>query len=126
MKIKHFILAALFALASMAPVSAASHATAPTLQSVELGPGPGDKEKKKKDKKGEDEDKNKMSRKKYKPAKHARTSAKNAKKALKLKESQVQGRARVRNFFHRTFNTKFGKPVNFRKKRRRNRWKRGR
>jgi hypothetical protein len=61
-----------------------------------------------------------------KPSKRARQSAKDARKAMKLKESQVQGRARVRLFFHNMFNTKYGKPVNFRSKRQRRRWKKGR
>lgn len=125
MKFRHIILAAVFLLAAYIPATATSNIQT-SIEQVESIPGPGDKEKKKKKGKDDDEDKNKMSRKKYKPAKHARTSAKNAKKALKMKETQVQNRAKVRNFFHRTFNTKFGKPVNFRKKRRRNRWKKGR
>lgn len=125
MKFRHFILAAIFFVATYVPASAATSNLDGVAQ-VELIPGPGDKEKKKKKGKDDGEDENKMSRKKYKPAKHARTSAKNAKRALKMKETQVQNRAKVRNFFHKTFNTKFGKPVNFRKKRRRNRWKRGR
>lgn len=125
MKFRHIILAAAFLFAAYIPATAASNIQT-SIEQVESIPGPGDKEKKKKKGKDDDEDKNKMSRKKYKPAKHARTSAKNAKRALKMKETQVQNRAKVRNFFHRTFNTKFGKPVNFRKKRRRNRWKKGR
>ena len=125
MKFRHFILAAFFAFAVIVPAEAANDLSHPGIHQTEV-PGPGDKDKEKKKKKDDDEDNNKMSRKKYKPAKHARTSAKNARKALKLKETQVANRARVRNFFHRAFNTKFGKPVNFRKKRRRNRWKRGR
>ncbi len=126
MKFRHFILAAIFFVATYVPVSAATSVQA-GINPIELIPGPGDKDKEKK-KKGKDdgEDENKMSRKKHKPAKSARASAKNAKRALKMKETQVQNRAKVRNFFHKTFNTKFGKPVNFRKKRRRNRWKRGR
>ncbi|HHG85945.1 MAG TPA: hypothetical protein ENJ82_14455 [Bacteroidetes bacterium] len=56
----------------------------------------------------------------------ARQSAKDARKAMKMKESQVMGRAKVRLFFHNTFNTKYGKSVNFRSKRQRRRWKKGR
>lgn len=61
-----------------------------------------------------------------KPSKHARQSAKDAKNAMKLKRKQVMGRAKVRLFFHNMFNRKYGKPVNFRSKRQRNRWKKGR
>ncbi|MEM6268445.1 MAG: hypothetical protein AAF998_03365 [Bacteroidota bacterium] len=61
-----------------------------------------------------------------KPYKKARASAKDARRAMRLKESQVQGRAKVRNFFHNMFNRKYGKPVNFRSKRQRRRWKKGR
>ena len=120
MKIKVFILSAFFAIASA--VSVQAYVTTSTLPTQEL-PGPGDKEKKSKDEK---EPKSKISKNSYKPAKAARLSAKRAKQSTRFKEKQIMSRAKTRNFFHRTFNTKFGKPVNFRSKRQRNRWKRGR
>lgn len=123
MKLKVFLLSASFAIAGALVLPAkATPLTAPGV-SQEL-PGPGDKEKKKS--KDEKEPKSKISKTKYKPSKHARLSAKGAKRSTKFKEKQIMGRAKTRNFFHRTFNTKFGKPVNFRSKRQRNRWKRGR
>ena len=83
--------------------------------------GPGDKEKKSDEK----EEKTKIKKRKFKPARSARRSAKNAKRMNRLKTNELAERARVRNFFHKTFNTKPGKPVNFRRRRQRNRWKRG-
>ncbi len=93
---------------------------------AEVISGPGDKGKKKKKGKDEDESTNKMSRKKHRPAKSARASVRNSKRALRMKESQLHSRAKVRNFFHKSFNTKVGRSVNFRKRRQRNRWKKGR
>ena len=61
-----------------------------------------------------------------KPFQHARYSAKTAKYTSKMAQKEILGRAKVRNFFHSTFNTKYGKPVNFRSTRQRNRWKHGR
>lgn len=92
-------------------VQAAPHSTTSDAFQSEILEGPGGK-----DKKG----------KLASPLKHARKSAKDAKKARKMKHQQISSRAKTRNFFHRTFNTKFGKPVNFRSKRQRNRWKNGR
>ncbi len=61
-----------------------------------------------------------------KPSQHARNSAKEARYAQKVAQKQIMSRAKVRMFFHNMFNTKYGKPVNFRKRRNRNRWSRGR
>lgn len=69
--------------------------------------------------------KEKKSKASSKPSKTARNSAKDARRAMKMKEKQIMARAKVRMFFHNMFNTKFGKPVNFRKTRTRNRWKKG-
>lgn len=124
MNFRHLFLATFVLIAMQSPVQAHQATSEASFATIEL-PGPGDKEKKK-NKKDDDEDENKMSKTKYKPQKHAKNSAKTARRALKLKEKQVAQRAKTRNFFHKMFNTKFGKPVNFRKKRRRNRWKRGR
>lgn len=120
MKFKVFILSAFFCFSTVAAIQA--HATISDQQALEL-PGPGDKKKKNKEEK---EPKSKVSKTQFKPAKAARLSAKRAKQSTRFKEKQIMGRAKTRNFFHRTFNTKFGKPVNFRSKRQRNRWKRGR
>jgi|GEM_PF-6410749 len=125
MNFRHLFLAAFVLIAIQSPTLANQVVSEASFTTTEL-PGPGDKEKKKKKNKDEEEDENKMSKTKYKPQKHAKNSAKNARRALKLKEKQVAARAKTRNFFHKMFNTKYGKPVNFRKKRRRNRWKRGR
>jgi hypothetical protein len=82
--------------------------------------------KKEKGDKEEEEDGQKTARRKFSPSKAARTSAKDARRNLKWKEQAIADRASVRNFFHKTFNTKYGKPVNFRNKHTRSRWRRGR
>lgn len=123
MKLKAFFLSTIF-LGLYSIALAAFPAQSSELGTLQEMPGPGDKEKK--DKKEDKEPKGKMSKTKYKPSKHARLSAKAAKRSTKMKDKQIMGRARTRNFFHKSFNTKFGKPVNFRSKRQRNRWKRGR
>lgn len=95
----------------------------------ELPGGGGDKEKKEKGSK-EEKDKSmkdaKTSNASSKPSKHARTSAKEAKYSAKFAQKQIIARAKVRLFFHNMFNTKYGKPVNFRSRNRRNRWSKGR
>jgi len=123
MKFRYFLLPALLIALFVVDVPAASLSVGGEV--IVLEEGPGDKEKKKKDK-DDKEAKSKISKKKYSPAKKARLSAKNARRASKLKKKEITARAKTRNFFHRTFNTKYGKPVNFRKRRQRNRWKRGR
>ena len=110
-------------LISNAPVEAASLWTVTQANTVFVD-GPGDKEKKK-DKKDKEE-KSKVDKKSYNPDRAARRSAKLAKNSYRTKRNAIAGRAKTRNFFHRTFNSKFGKPVNFRKRRQRNRWKKGR
>lgn len=98
-------------------------------QQTELLGGGGDKEKKEKAGK-EEKDKSmkdaKTSNASSKPSKHARTSAKEAKYSAKFAQKQIIARAKVRNFFHNMFNTKYGKSVNFRSRNRRNRWSKGR
>jgi hypothetical protein len=61
-----------------------------------------------------------------KPQQHARYSAKTARQTTKYTQKEIMARAKVRLFFHNMFNTKYGKPVNFRNTRARNRWSRGR
>jgi hypothetical protein len=61
-----------------------------------------------------------------KPQQHARFSAKTAKQTSKYTQKEIMARAKVRLFFHNMFNTKYGKPVNFRNTRARNRWSKGR
>ena len=60
-----------------------------------------------------------------KPSQHARASAKAAMQSAKVTQQQMMARAKVRNFFHNMFNTKYGKPVNFRNTRARNNWSKG-
>ncbi len=98
-----------------------------------FGGGGDDKEKKEKKEKGggrKEKDEStkdaKTSDVSAKPFQHARYSAKTAKYTSKMAQKEILGRAKVRNFFHSTFNTKYGKPVNFRSTRQRNRWKHGR
>jgi hypothetical protein len=98
-----------------------------------IGGGGEDKEKKEKKEKGggrKEKDEStkdaKTSDVSAKPFQHARYSAKTAKYTTKMAQKEILGRAKVRNFFHNTFNTKYGKPVNFRSTRQRNRWKHGR
>lgn len=79
-----------------------------------------------KDKKKKKEDRIKSKKQNTKPAAVARRSAKEARRSTRAKQKQIASRTRVRLFFHNTFNTKFGKPVNFRKKRQRRRWRKGR
>ncbi len=97
---------------------------------VDGGGGGDDKKekgaKKEKGDKEEEEDGQKAAKRKFSPSKAARTSAKDARRNLKWKEQAIADRASVRNFFHKTFNTKYGKPVNFRNKHTRSRWRRGR
>jgi hypothetical protein len=102
------------------------------LASVTFGGGGDDKEKKEKKEKGggrKEKDEStkdaKTSDVSAKPFQHARYSAKTAKYTTKMAQKEILGRAKVRNFFHNTFNTKYGKPVNFRSTRQRNRWKHG-
>jgi hypothetical protein len=98
--------------------------------SLDGGGGGDDKKEKKggkeKGDKEDEEDGQKAAKRKFSPAKAARTSAKDARRNLKWKEQAISDRASVRNFFHKTFNTKYGKPVNFRNKHTRSRWRRGR
>lgn len=105
------------------------------LNEVELlAKGGGDDEEKKAKKEGKDKKSKKddsmkdakTSNASSKPSQHARNSAKEAKYSQKMAQKQIMNRAKVRNFFHSMFNTKYGKPVNFRSTRRRNRWSRGR
>lgn len=110
MKLKYFLLClglTAFFFGQAAPAPALS-----TTASLEMLDGPGGKDKK--------------TKKLAKPHKHARQSVKDARRARKMKAAQISSRAKTRNFFHRMFNTKFGKPVNFRSRRQRNRWKKGR
>ena len=58
-----------------------------------------------------------------KALKKARRSAHDAKYAVGQSRSQVMGLAKVRNFFHGTFNTKPGQYKNFRKASTGNHWK---
>ena len=121
MKLRYLILPVLLITFFVADAHAIS---VPTTLQVEQLDGPGDKEKKKD--KDDKEVKSKVSKKKYSPKKKARLSSKNAKRATRLKRNEITARAKTRGFFHKTFNTKVGKPVNFRKRRQRNRWKSGR
>lgn len=97
--------------------------------SVTLKGGGDDKEKKEKGGGRKEKDEStkdaKTSDVSAKPFQHARYSAKTAKYTSKMAQKEIMGRAKVRNFFHSTFNTKYGKPVNFRNTRQRNRWKHG-
>lgn len=89
--------------------------------------GGDDKKKEKGSKKEEKEEEGQKSTKvKFSPAKAARLSAKDARRNLRWKEQEISTRAKTRNYFHKTFNTKFGKPTNFRSKFTRNRWRKGR
>jgi hypothetical protein len=95
------------------------------------GGGGDDKEKKEKKEKGDKKEKDestkdaKTNSESTKPSKHARASAKAAMQSAKFAQQQILARAKVRNFFHNMFNTKYGKPVNFRNTRSRNRWSKG-
>ncbi len=77
-------------------------------------------------KKKEDDEGEKKTKTKYKPHIAAKTSAKQAKYSAKMKDKEIDYRAKVRNIYHHTFNRKHGKPVNFRSKAARHRWKRHR
>lgn len=100
------------------------------LQTAQLGGGGDDKKekggKKEKGDKEDEDDGQKAAKRKFSPSKAARVSAKDARRNLKWKEQAIADRASVRNFFHKTFNTKYGKSVNFRNKHTRSRWRRGR
>jgi hypothetical protein len=88
-----------------------------------IGGGDDDKEKKKeKDESTKDAKTRDLSR---KPQQHARMSAKMARQSSKFTQKEIVGRAKVRNYFHSTFNTKYGKPVNFRSTSARNQWSKG-
>lgn len=93
--------------------------------------GGDDKEKKEKKEKGDKKEKDestkdaKTNSESTKPSQHARASAKAAIQSAKFTQQQIMARAKVRNFFHNMFNTKYGKPVNFRNTRARNNWSRG-
>ncbi len=93
--------------------------------------GGDDKEKKEKKEKGDKKEKDestkdaKTNSESTKPSQHARASAKAAIQSAKFAQQQIMARAKVRNFFHSMFNTKYGKPVNFRNTRSRNRWSKG-
>lgn len=92
------------------------------------GGGGDDKEKKEKGGKKEKDDSMKDAKTRdisSKPQQHARYSAKTAKQTSRATQKQMMTRAKVRLFFHNTFNTKYGKPVNFRSTRARNRWSKG-
>jgi hypothetical protein len=100
------------------------------LYAAQPGGGGDDKKekggKKEKGEKEDEEDGQKAAKRKFSPSKAARVSAKDARRNLKWKEQAIRDRAIVRNFFHKTFNTKYGKSVNFRNKHTRSRWRRGR
>jgi hypothetical protein len=104
-------------------VHAPSHVTA--------GGGGGDDKPKKEKEKGGKKEKDestkdaKTNSESTKPSQHARASAKAAIQSAKFTQQQIMARAKVRNFFHNMFNTKYGKPVNFRNTRARNNWSRG-
>ncbi|MFN8397926.1 MAG: hypothetical protein U0176_25135 [Bacteroidia bacterium] len=103
----------------------------PSVVAMELpGGGGDDKEKKeKKGGKGEKDESTKDAKTRdvsSKPQQHARLSAKTAKQTTKYTQKEIMGRAKVRLFFHNTFNTKYGRPVNFRSTGARNRWSKGR
>jgi hypothetical protein len=93
------------------------------------GGGGDDKEKKEKGGKKEKDESTKDAKTSdvsAKPQQHARYSAKTAKQTSKYTQKEIMTRAKVRLFFHNMFNTKYGKPVNFRKTSARNRWSKGR
>lgn len=97
----------------------------------QLGGGGGDDKEKKEKKggKGEKDESTKDAKTRdvsSKPQQHARLSAKTAKQTTKYTQKEIMGRAKVRLFFHNTFNTKYGRPVNFRSTGARNRWSKGR
>ena len=75
---------------------------------------------------GGGENKKKNEKKASKPSKLAKRSAKTAIAEAKHKEGMIMGRASVRNFFHKMFNTSPGKEVNFRSHRSRRKWKKRR
>lgn len=58
-------------------------------------------------------------------SKKARGSAKNARRATRQKQQEIMMRAKIRNFFNRTFNAKYGKTRNFRSKRVQRRYSKG-
>lgn len=97
-----------------------------------LQPGGGGDDKEKKEKKGGKGEKDESTKDaktrdiSSKPQQHARLSAKTAKQTTKYTQKEIMGRAKVRLFFHNTFNTKYGRPVNFRNTGARNRWSKGR
>lgn len=93
------------------------------------GGGGDDKEKKEKGGKKEKDESTKDAKTSdvsAKPQQHARYSAKTAKQTSKYTQKEIMTRAKVRLFFHNMFNTKYGRPVNFRKTSARNRWSKGR
>jgi hypothetical protein len=91
----------------------------------------GDKEKKEKKEKGDKKEKDESTKdaktngESSKPSQHARASAKAAIQSQKFAQQQIMASAKVRLFFHNMFNTKYGKPVNFRSARARNHWSKG-
>jgi hypothetical protein len=88
-----------------------------------IGGGDDDKEKKKeKDESTKDAKTRDLSR---KPQQHARLSAKTARQSSRFTQKEIMGRAKVRNYFHSTFNKKYGKSVNFRSSSARKRWSKG-
>ena len=95
---------------------------------AQLPGGGDDKEKKEKTGKKEKDESTKDAKtnsESTKPSQHARASAKAAIQSAKFTQQQMMARAKVRNFFHNMFNTKYGKPVNFRNTRARNHWSKG-
>lgn len=112
-------------------VQASSFTAMPSMAADFGSPEGGDKEKKEKKEKGDKKEKDESTKdaktngESTKPSQHARLSAKGAKQAQKLAKQEVMARAKVRMFFHNMFNTKYGKPVNFRNTRARNHWSKG-
>ncbi len=118
-------------LLSVTPIVAVAKSLSPSFLESYTQPGGGggdDKEKKEKSGKKEKDESTKDAKtnsESTKPSQHARASAKAAIQSAKFTQQQMMARAKVRNFFHNMFNTKYGKPVNFRNTRARNNWSKG-
>jgi Skp family chaperone for outer membrane proteins len=129
---KLLVLSLFLAVASTSFAASGLHAPAVSksdvTRSLPGGGGGDDKEKKEKGGRKEKDESTKDAKTNdasTKPSQHARASAKAAKYSAKFTQQQIMGRAKVRLFFHNMFNTKYGKPVNFRNTRARNRWSKG-
>lgn len=109
-------------------MSGITTAFASSYRAVDVTQGGGGDDKKEKGKKGgkeDEEDEKKQTKMESSPQKAARLSAKTTRKNMRWKHKEITTRAKTRNYFHKTFNTKYGRYTNFRNKFTRNRWRKG-